>query len=278
MIGCAPRVKSEITPEIFPVALTIAGSDSGGGAGLQADLKTFAALRVHGTSVVTCITAQNPVRVSSVEPCTPQIVRRQLEAVFDELPPGAAKTGMLYSEQIILQVARFLNRHRVPLVVDPVMVATSGARLLRPAAVRVLRAKLLPLATLITPNLDEAETLLNVRLSSVEDLRFAAKALHALFGSAVLVKGGHLRGLREAADVFFDGSEELLLTAPFIQNVKTHGTGCVYSGAITAFLARGLSLPEAVARAKNFVTQAITHSARIGSHLVLNSIRKSRGS
>ena len=160
----------------LPVALTIAGSDSGGGAGIQADLKTFAALGVHGTSAITCITAQNPKGVYGIQACSADIVRRQIEAVFDELRPAAVKTGMLYSAPIIRVVAEFFRRRpRVPLVVDPVMVSTSGAQLLKPAAVKALCAELLPLATLVTPNLDEAEILVGEKLSSVADLRAAAR-------------------------------------------------------------------------------------------------------
>jgi hydroxymethylpyrimidine/phosphomethylpyrimidine kinase len=277
MIGSAPGVKSEKSPHSFPTALTIAGSDSGGGAGIQADLKTFAALRVHGTSVIACVTAQNPRRVKGIEPCSASIVARQLEAVFEELPPAAAKTGMLYSEKIIREVADFLKRRPIALVVDPVMIATSGATLLRPAAVKVMCSQLLPLATLITPNLHEAAALLRRPLNSVEDLRSAAKALRARFGSAVLVKGGHLRGLRQAVDIFYDGVQELLLSAPFLRGIKTHGTGCTYSAAITAFLASGLTLPASVAAAKEFITQAIAQSAQVGPHKVLNSLWRIRG-
>ncbi len=255
----------------MPCALTVAGSDSGGGAGIQADLKTFAALEVHGTSVITCITAQNPRRVLGIQPCTAGIVRAQLKAVFEELKPAAAKTGMLFSAPIIETVSAFLRGHRVPLVVDPVMVATSGARLLKPAAVRVLREKLLPLAALITPNLHEAEILVGHKIVCVEDLRQSARELHRSYGCAALVKGGHLRGLRQAVDVFFDGKEELLLSAPFIPNISTHGTGCTYAAAITAYLARGKALNRAVVLAKEFITQAIAESRATSKHEVLNS-------
>ncbi len=260
----------------LPIALTIAGSDSGGGAGIQADLKTFAALGVHGVAALTCITAQNPKRVQGIESCSASIVRHQLDAVFEELPPTAAKTGMLYSEAIIRVVADYLKEHQLPLIVDPVMVATSGARLLAPQAIRTLCRRLLPLATLITPNLSEAEVLTGTQLSSVEDLRRAAKELHHRFGAAVLVKGGHLKGLREAADIFYSGTEELLLSAPFVRGVRTHGSGCTYSAAITAYLASGLALAKAVARAKEFITQAITHSQRAGRHSTLNSFWRYR--
>jgi hydroxymethylpyrimidine/phosphomethylpyrimidine kinase len=255
----------------IPIALTIAGSDSGGGAGIQADLKTFAALGVHGTSAITCLTAQNPKGVTGIQAAESEIVRRQIEAVFAELPPAAVKTGMLFSAEIIKVVAAFFREAKhLPLVVDPVMVATSGARLLEPAAMAALTDDLLPLATLITPNLDEAELLTRTRLRSVEDLRRAARELRARFGCAALVKGGHLRGLVGAVDVFFDGKTELLLTAPFLRGAKTHGTGCTYSAAIAGHLALGRNLPKAVAAAKDFITQAIAQSQRVAKHSVLN--------
>ncbi len=259
-----------------PVALTIAGSDSGGGAGIQADLKTFAALGVHGASAIACLTAQNPKRVLAVETCSPGILRRQIEAVFEEMPPAAVKTGMLFSAENVRVVAEFFGaraaRPRVPLIVDPVLVSTSGAQLLKPKAVKILTEKLLPLATLVTPNLYEAETLTGRKLASAEDLRAAAREIHARFGCAALVKGGHLKNRREAVDIFFDGRTELLLSAPFIKGVRTHGTGCTYSAAIAGYLARGGSLPQAVKRAKEFVTQAIAGSYRVGKHFALNPL------
>jgi len=191
----------------LPVALTIAGSDSGGGAGVQADLKTFAALGVHGTSAIACLTAQNPRRVLAVEPCSPKMLRQQIEAVFEELPPAAVKTGMLFSPGNIKVVVNFFRTphsalRTPPLVVDPVMVSTSGVRLLQPAAEKILREKVLPLATLVTPNLDEAEILADQKISSPEDLRSAAREIRSRYGCAVLVKGGHLKNSREALDVF----------------------------------------------------------------------------
>lgn len=257
----------------IPCALTIAGSDSGGGAGIQADLKTFAALCVHGTSAITCLTAQNPKKVLAIQPCSSKVLGKQLEAVFTELPPDAVKTGMLYSETLIRTVCDFLRPLRPKLVVDPVMVSTSGARLLEPGAVRALCSRLLPLAALVTPNLDEAEILTSRKLRSVEDLRDAARTLHGRFGCAALVKGGHLRGLKEAVDIFYDGQTELMLSAPFIRGTSTHGTGCTYSAAIAAYLARGLSLQLAVQRSKDFITNAIATSQRIAGHSVLNWMR-----
>jgi hydroxymethylpyrimidine/phosphomethylpyrimidine kinase len=260
----------------WPIALTIAGSDSGGGAGIQADLKTFAALRVHGTSAITCVTAQNPRGVRSVQACRPGFVRDQLEIVFAELKPAAVKTGMLFSTPIIHMVAEFFRRgNRPPLVVDPVMVATSGAPLLQPSARRALRGELLPLATLVTPNLHEAEILLGETIASVQDLRAAARALQAQHGCAALVKGGHLLELSEAVDFYCDGQTELMLSAPFVRGVSTHGTGCTYSAAIAAYLARGCALTRAVALAKDFITQAIARSVEAGGHSVLNPFGQS---
>jgi len=260
----------------LPVALTIAGSDSGGGAGVQADLKTFAALGVHGTSAIACLTAQNPRRVLAVETCSPKMLRQQIEAVFEELAPRAVKTGMLYSADNISVVAKFfdnskLKTQNLKLVVDPVFISTSGARLLKPDALKALKQKLLPLATLVTPNLDEAEILAEQTIRTPEAMRAAAKKIRSRFGCAVLLKGGHLKNCREAVDVYFDGKTELLLTAPFVKKVSTHGTGCTYSAAICAALALGHDLPRAVAIGKNFITQAILDSYKIGSHFALKN-------
>jgi hydroxymethylpyrimidine/phosphomethylpyrimidine kinase len=258
----------------LPVALTIAGSDSGGGAGIQADLKTFAALGVHGASAIACLTAQNPKRVLGIEPVSPKMLRQQIEAVFEELPPVAVKTGMLFSAENISVVAGFFQNSKLKnknskLIVDPVMVSTSGARLLEPAAIKILKEKLLPLAALVTPNLDETEILTGHRPASVEEMRGAAGEIHSRFGCAALVKGGHLRGVSEAVDIFFDGRTELLLTAPFVKDIRTHGTGCTYSAAICAALALGYDLPQAVEMGKTFVTSAISGSYRIGKHFAL---------
>jgi len=292
-----------ITRRVLPVALTIAGSDSGGGAGVQADLKTFVALGVHGTSAIACLTAQNPRRMLAVEACSPKMLRQQIEAVFEELPPAAVKTGMLFTPENIRIVADFFRTPHsaflIPhLVVDPVMVSTSGARLLQPAAEKILREKLLPLAALVTPNLDEAEILAGQKISSPEDLRSAAREIHARFGCAVLVKGGHLPfgkplksdllkrkfnrqlkhpTMQQAMDIFFDGKTELLLSAPFVRGISTHGTGCTYSAAICAVLARGHELPHAVEIGKNFITADIVGSYRIGKHFALGQLKAPSG-
>jgi hydroxymethylpyrimidine/phosphomethylpyrimidine kinase len=256
----------------LPVALTIAGSDSGGGAGVQADLKTFAALGAHGTSVVACLTAQNPKRVLAAYGVHPEFVREQLEAVFSELPPAAIKTGMLYSEQIFALVLNFLCRlpeaKRPPLVVDPVMMSTSGTPLMEKWSLGVFE-RLFRAATIITPNLDEAMALLGRKLNSPEEAREAARDLHAKFGCAALVKGGHLRGTSEAIDFFYDGKKELLLSAPRVKGVNTHGTGCTYAAAIAAGLAKGMKLEKAVVAAKEYVTKAIAGSVRVGRHQAL---------
>lgn len=259
----------------FPIALTIAGSDSGGGAGIQADLKTFASIGVHGTSAITCLTAQNPRAVLGIQAAKAEMVGLQIKAVFDELEPAAVKTGMLFSADIIRVVAEFWNhKGRPPLVVDPVMVSTSGAKLLKDSAIRVLKIELLPRATLVTPNLDEAEILVGQKLTSIEDLRYAAKRIHSDFGCAALVKGGHLRGGKEAVDIFFDGNTELLLSAPFVKGVSTHGTGCTYSAAITAYLVSGYNLSTSVAKAKEYISQAIAGSVKVGRHFVLNTFAR----
>jgi len=260
----------------LPVALTIAGSDSGGGAGIQADLKTFAAYGVHGCSAITCLTAQNPRGVRAIQAATARMVIDQVEAVFDELPPEAVKTGMLYSADIIGAVTRFFSKGpRPPLVIDPVMVATSGAPLLKPAAMEKLKRELLPLAALVTPNLHEAQILLKRPIRSLPELKSAAEEIVSECGCPALVKGGHLTDLDDATDIFFDGRNWLVLKAPFVRGVDTHGTGCTYSAAITAGLALGHSLPQSVRLAKRFITRAIGSSHRIGRHTALNWLRKS---
>ena len=260
-----PKLKS------LPIALTIAGSDSGAGAGVQADLKTFTALGCHGTTAITCVTAQNPAGVVGIEAISPNLVRKQIEAVFAELPPRAVKTGMLFSTEIIRAVADFFTHgKRPPLIVDPVMVATSGAVLLKPSAIRALKNELLPLATLVTPNLDEAELLTGRKLKSLDDLLGAAEEIQTTYGCAALVKGGHLKLGDDAVDVLFDGEKFTILKARRVKGVSTHGTGCTYSAAIAANLARGESLQRSVALAKRFITRAIGKSYRAGKHPVLN--------
>ena len=247
----------------IPVALTIAGSDSGGGAGIQADLKTFAALGVHGTSAITAITAQNTVTVTDIFELPPSLITAQIAAVVDDIGVGAAKTGMLSSAGIIEAVAAAIERHGIRnLVVDPVMVAKGGARLLRDDAVDALRTLLLPLAAIITPNLPEAEVLLGRPISSLDERRQAARDLVALGSRAAVVKGGHAGD--DVIDVYFDGDEIVELDAERIATNNTHGSGCVFSAAITASLAKGREPLDAVREAKRFITSAIERSLGLG--------------
>ena len=248
---------------ILPVALTIAGSDSGGGAGVQADLKTFAVLGVHGTSALTAITAQNTRGVTDILELPASLVREQIDAVVEDMGVHAAKTGMLSSAAIIEVVADAIARHGLgKLVVDPVMVAKGGAKLLRDDAVAALRARLVPLAAVLTPNLPEAGVLLGRRVASVAERAHAARDLVAMGARAAVVKGGHADG--DVTDVFFDGSRLVELEAERIATLNTHGSGCVFSAAITAAMARGAEPLEAVREAKSFVTRAIARSLEIG--------------
>jgi hydroxymethylpyrimidine/phosphomethylpyrimidine kinase len=241
-----------------PVALTIAGSDSGGEAGIQADLKTFTSLNVHGTCAITCVTAQNRKTVSRLEPCSPRMVRAQMEAVAAAFPLSAAKTGMLYSAAIVREVAAFFRQARnVPLVVDPVIVSTSGRRLLQTSGVAILQRALLPLATLVTPNVSEAEILTGKKIATLEELREAARTIERTFGCAALVKGGHLTGTSEAVDFLCTSKGEWMLSAPRVKVKGLHGTGCTYSAAIAAWLARGRSLEQSVKLAKDHITRTI---------------------
>src|SRR5438309_2317174 len=234
-----------------PVALTIAGSDSGGGAGIQADLKTFAAFQVHGPSAITAITAQNTTIVSDILELPPALVRAQIDRVVEDLRPAAAKTGMLSSRELIEAVALAVHELGLTqLVVDPVMVAKSGARLLREDAVESLRTELLPLAAVITPNLPEVEMLLGRPVSSVDERRAAARELLALGPRAVIVKGGHAGS--DAVDVFYDGDEMVELAGSRVVTGDTHGSGCVFSAAITAGLALGHDTLTSVREAKSF--------------------------
>lgn len=244
-------------------ALTIAGSDSGGGAGIQADLKTFAALGVYGTSAITAITAQNTCGVSAVQGIDPEIVAAQIRAVVSDIGVGAAKTGMLFSAEIIKAVAatvRALNLQ--PLVVDPVMVATSGDRLLQREAEESLRQEILPLAVVVTPNLAETEVLVGHKVTTLDDMRAAAEQMVASGVRAVVVKGGH--AMTKATDVFYDGRRMELLSSEVVETHNTHGTGCTFSAAICAYLARGAPLLEAVRRAKSYITGALHHALSIG--------------
>lgn len=243
--------------------LTIAGSDSGGGAGIQADLKTFAALGLFGTSAITAITAQNTVGVTIIHEAPLDVVAAQIDAVVTDLRPAAVKVGMLASPAIVGLVAGKIAQHRLEnVVVDPVMVAKSGDRLLRPEAIEALTRLLLPLADVLTPNLPEAEALLGWPVVSLADQEAAARAIAALGPRAVVVKGGHRQG--DPVDVLFDGRQIHHYTAKRITTTSTHGTGCTFSSAIAGYLALGLPLPEAVDAAKTYLTGAIANAPNLG--------------
>ncbi len=244
-------------------ALTIAGSDSGGGAGIQADLKTFAALGVYGMSALTAITAQNTVGVQGVYELPAEFVGLQIDSVVTDIGVDAVKTGMLANAEIIAVVAAKVREHNLPnLVVDPVMVAKSGDPLLREDAQEALIRLLLPLAVVVTPNLHEARVLTSMAIESLEDMQRAAAAIHALGPRYVVVKGGHLTG--DSVDVLYDGQEYVLFPASRVETRNTHGTGCTFASAITAGLAKGLEVVEAVRQAKEYITIALQHAPTLG--------------
>jgi hydroxymethylpyrimidine/phosphomethylpyrimidine kinase len=246
-----------------PIALTIAGSDPSGGAGIQADLKTFHQFGVYGEAVITLITVQNTLGVKRVECLEADLVTAQVEAVLEDIPPVAAKTGALGNRAIVETVAALARRHRLPLVVDPVMISKHGAPLIAAEAREALIRDLLPAARLITPNIAEAESLAGISIRNTAEMREAALRLCALGAPAVLIKGGHLAG--DAVDLLLDGGEWLEFPAPRIATRHTHGTGCTCSAAITAGLALGLPLAEAVGRAKAYITEAIRTNPGLGA-------------
>jgi len=246
-----------------PIALTIAGSDSGGGAGIQADLKTFHQFQVFGTSVLTAVTAQNTRGVDAVHPIPVEVVRAQMEAVFDDLPPRAVKSGMLATTPLVETVAAGLQRREaLPYVLDPVMVSTSGHRLLERDAEVAITRLLVPRATLVTPNLGEAEILTGESVRSEPAMRRAARALVRLGARAALVKGGHMEGA--AVDILWDGSREWVWRRARVETPHTHGTGCTLSAAVAASLARGHTLGTAVGRSLDFVARAIRSAPHLG--------------
>lgn len=243
-------------------ALTIAGSDSGGGAGIQADLKTFAALGVFGMSALTAITAQNTTGVLGVVELPPDFVALQIDAIFTDLGADAVKTGMLSNSEIIEVIAAKMVEYKVEnLVVDPVMIAKSGAPLLRPEARQALVERLIPLACVITPNLHEAKVLAGMEIATLGDMKEAARAIHKLGARHVVVKGGHLPGLRESIDILYDGREFREYAVPRVETKNTHGTGCTFASAIAAGLAKGLPVPEAVGEAKRYLSAILQASA-----------------
>jgi hydroxymethylpyrimidine/phosphomethylpyrimidine kinase len=245
-----------------PVALTIAGSDPSGGAGIQADLKTFHQFDVYGAAVVSLVTVQNTVRVERVECLDPQLVRQQIRAVLEDLPPAAGKTGALGNRAIVEAVAEEAAEFRFPLVVDPVMISKHGLPLVAEEAKEALIACLIPRAFLLTPNVPEAAALTGIEIRDSDDMRRAGDCLLAMGAQAILIKGGHLAG--DATDLLSSGGGWREFPAPRLETRHTHGTGCTYSAAITAELARGTPLESAVERAKAFITEAIRTNPGLG--------------
>ncbi len=249
----------------IPCALTIAGSDSSGGAGIQADLKTFQELQSYGMSVITSLTAQNTLGVQDVHHVPLSHIEAQLDSVFSDMPVHALKTGMIANADMMEVIRKKIEGREIPFVLDPVMVATSGDVLISDEARDYLRDHLLPLSTVITPNLPETEYLTEKKIEDFDDMQEAAKILVHEFGAgSALVKGGHLTH-GEATDFLYDGKEMHEISARRIDTPNTHGTGCTYGAAITAYLSHGLPLLEAVKKAKEYVTKAIEHSLDLGS-------------
>ncbi|WP_147804029.1 bifunctional hydroxymethylpyrimidine kinase/phosphomethylpyrimidine kinase [Alkalicoccus halolimnae] len=250
----------------YTKALTIAGSDSGGGAGIQADLKTFQELEVYGMSAITALTAQNTVGVQGVYPASTEALHAQIESVLSDIGADAIKTGMLYDEERIDIVASFAKKSNFPpLIVDPVMISTSGTPLLKEEAKQAMMEKLFPHAVLITPNIPEAEAMTNISASSLKARKDIARELLTFGSEAVLIKGGHEEDADEITDILFDGAEFHYFTSPKISTSHTHGTGCTFAAAITAYTAMGKSMHDAVRAAKIFVYQALSRAETIGS-------------
>jgi hydroxymethylpyrimidine/phosphomethylpyrimidine kinase len=277
-----PTLNAQRSTHSPPIALSIAGSDCSAGAGIQADLKTFASLGVYGLTAVSCVVAEVPRKVVRIEPVTARMVREQVEVLLKHFRVGAIKTGLLYSAEIVSAVARVIQGSEtttarpIPFVVDPVMIATSGDNLLEPEAVESYKNELFPLATLVTPNLDEAALLLETTINDRKQMENAAKALAKKYRVSILLKGGHLRG-DSAIDLLFHDGELIEFSAPFVRGIETHGTGCTYSAAITAGLAAGFSLEQAIRLAKKFVTESIKRRFRWTSKSggILDALRHS---
>ena len=250
----------------YPIVLSIAGSDSSGGAGIQADLKTFSSLGVYGATAITAITAQNTQGVHSQFALPPQLVYDQIVAVIDDLHPSFIKIGMLSNAEIVLAVTKALRQYSIPIIIDPVIVSTSGHRLLSIEAQEILKEKLIPISTLITPNIPEMQVLTSMPLSSFKEKTSAAQHLMSYGATSILLKGGHEEG-NTKTDILFTqsakGIQTTLFSAATISTHNIHGTGCTLSSAITAFLARGLCLNDAISEAKNYITNAITAGADI---------------
>ncbi|MFK7767915.1 MAG: bifunctional hydroxymethylpyrimidine kinase/phosphomethylpyrimidine kinase [Mariniblastus sp.] len=256
---------STIEPLQPPIALTIAGSDSGGGAGIQADLRTFAFHRVHGASAITCVTAQNTTGVSRVDALPVDSILAQMDAVAIDMNVAAIKVGMLLNQPIIDTVASWLQQHsQIQIVVDPVMISRSGDPLIDKEAVKAMHSRLLPLSNILTPNIYEAQLLSDITIETLSEMETAARIIYALGPDAVVIKGGGLAGEMCGTDVWFDGKKFETLMTEHVDTSNTHGTGCTFSSAIAANLANGLEPLAATQAAKQYVTEALKHSLSIG--------------
>lgn len=252
--------------QITPRALTIAGSDSGGGAGIQADLKTFTVLKVYGMSVITSVTAQNTTSVLGIKDLPPEFVELQIDAVIKDIGVDAVKIGMLSNKHIVeLVAAKVIQYNLKNVVLDPVMVTSSGNALLNSDAIDTLIERLFPHMTVLTPNIAEAEVISGLEISTVEDMKVAAEKIKTFGSKWILIKGGHLDNLADAVDILYDGRTFLEFRAKRSDTKNTHGTGCTYSAAICAGLAKGFSVPESVKEAKDYVTLAIENSFNLGN-------------
>ena len=265
------------------IVMTIAGSDSGGGAGIQADLKTFQELEVFGTSAITALTAQNTLGVDGIFPVEADFVVQQMATVFRDMPVQAVKTGMLFSADIIRAVSEVLSEKDIFLVIDPVMIAKGGAVLLQEQAIEAIKEHLLPIATVVTPNIPEASALSGVPISSEADIEQAANILLQYGVGCVVMKGGHLNGEKAADTTYFADGTKFTVVSDRIQTTQTHGTGCTFSAALTAFLGKGLDIKTAVVEAKKFVHLAISHPLNIGgghgptNHFAYQQFKKEAG-
>lgn len=251
---------------MIPVTLTIAGSDSGGGAGIQADLKTFQELKTFGTSVITALTAQNTMGVHNIHSTPTSFVIDQLDALLDDFKIDAIKTGMLFSAEIIETIAKRLQHVSTPIIVDPVMIAKGGSKLLQDSAVNALIEYLLPISTVVTPNIPEAEILTKLKIQTIADVDQAAKLLLQMGPNVVIIKGGHLDDTQYAVDrAYFSTGEIITISNKRIETINTHGTGCTFSAALTAFIARGMTIEASFKEAKHFIHLAIKHDLNLGN-------------
>lgn len=258
---------ADSSPRTLPIVWTVAGSDSGGGAGIQADLRTFSFLGVFGCSVIAALTAQNPTEVKRAEAVSPEMISSQLQALWEVMPPKALKTGMLFTRTTIEKTGDFLRESSLTAVTDPVMVSTSGKALIEKEAAAAMRERLFPFVSLLTPNIPEGESLTGIKIRSRDEMLLCAEKCRKAYGCAILLKGGHLSEENVMQDIFLpgEGGKALVFSSPVISlpQYVSHGTGCTLSAAVTAFLARGFTLPESILKGKAFVLGALTESVKL---------------